>query len=130
MHLRMGASLETPAEHIATQIFDAIHQNVATKADLRETEARLQASIDSLRSDLKGEINSVQADLKGEMSAVRADLEGDVSTVRTDLKGDIASLRIEIERVRSELIRWVVGIGFAQVATLIAVWKLLPGAHP
>ena len=30
--------------------------------------------------------------------------------------------------MRSELIRWVVGIGFAQVATIIAVLKLAPGA--
>lgn len=34
------------AERIATEIFDAIHDNVATKADLRELELRLQARID------------------------------------------------------------------------------------
>ena len=30
------------AERIATGIYDAIHDNVATKADLRETEQRLR----------------------------------------------------------------------------------------
>jgi hypothetical protein len=34
------------AEKIATEIFDAIHDNVATKADLRELELRLDARID------------------------------------------------------------------------------------
>jgi hypothetical protein len=34
------------AERIATEIFDAIHDNVATKADLREVELRLEARID------------------------------------------------------------------------------------
>jgi hypothetical protein len=34
------------AERIATEIFDAIHDNVATKADLRELELSLQARID------------------------------------------------------------------------------------
>ncbi len=34
------------AERIATEIFDAIHDNVATKTDLRELELRLEARID------------------------------------------------------------------------------------
>jgi hypothetical protein len=34
------------AERIATEIFDAIHDNVATKADLRELELSLHARID------------------------------------------------------------------------------------
>lgn len=94
--LENGGISRDAAEHIATEIFDAIHDHVATKTDVREAETRLQANIDE---------------------------------VRADLKGDIATLRIEIERVRSELIRWVVGIGFAQVATIIAVLKLAPGGH-
>jgi hypothetical protein len=36
------------AERIATEIFDAIHDNVATKADLRELELRLEARIDRI----------------------------------------------------------------------------------
>ncbi len=88
--LENGGISRDAAEHIATEIFDAIHDNVATKTDLREMETRLQENIDAVRADL----------------------------------------RIEIERVRSELIRWVVGIGFAQVATIIAVLKLAPGGHP
>ncbi|HEY3911490.1 MAG TPA: coiled-coil domain-containing protein [Stellaceae bacterium] len=102
-----------------TRGFDAIHDNVATKADLREMETRLQANIDAIRVDLRSDIDTVRSALKGEIGAVRA-----------DLKGDIATLRTEIERVRSELIRWVVGIGFAQVAMIIAVLKLAPGGHP
>jgi hypothetical protein len=117
--LENGGISRDAAEHIATEIFDAIHDNVATKADLRETETRLQASINAMRADLRGDIN-----------AVRVDLDGEISTVRADLKGDIATLLIEIERVRSELIRWVVGIGFAQTATIIGVLKLFAGAHP
>ncbi len=88
--LENGGISRDAAEHIATEIFDAIHDNVATKTDLREMETRLQTNIDAVRADL----------------------------------------RIETERVRSELIRWVVGIGFAQVATIIAVLKLAPGGHP
>jgi hypothetical protein len=31
---------------------------------------------------------------------------------------------------KAELVKWVVGVGFAQVATILAVLKLFPGAHP
>jgi len=41
------AKIDRPAaERIATEIFDAIHDNVATKTDLRELELRLESRID------------------------------------------------------------------------------------
>jgi hypothetical protein len=42
------------AERIATEIFDAIHDNVATKQDLRELELRLEARIDRVVIRLGG----------------------------------------------------------------------------
>jgi hypothetical protein len=44
------------AERIATQIFDAIHDSVATKQDLQLTEA-------ALRTELKTEITAVRAEI-------------------------------------------------------------------
>jgi hypothetical protein len=44
------------AERIATEIFDAIHDNVATKQDLQHMEAALKA-------ELKAEITAVRAEL-------------------------------------------------------------------
>jgi hypothetical protein len=40
------------AERIATEIFDAIHDNVATKQDLERAEAALGAQIAAVRADL------------------------------------------------------------------------------
>jgi hypothetical protein len=40
------------AERIASVIFDAIHDNVATKADLQRVEANLQAELASIRAEL------------------------------------------------------------------------------
>jgi hypothetical protein len=31
---------------------------------------------------------------------------------------------------KAELVKWVVRVGFAQVATILAVLKLFPAAHP
>jgi hypothetical protein len=32
--------------------------------------------------------------------------------------------------MKAELVKWVVEVGFAQVATILAVLKLFPTAHP
>jgi hypothetical protein len=45
-------------------------------------------------------------------------------------KTDIADLRREMAEMKTELVKWVVGVGFAQVATILAVLKLFPAAHP
>jgi hypothetical protein len=40
------------AERVASVIFDAIHDNVATKADVQNAEARLNAQVAGVRADL------------------------------------------------------------------------------
>ena len=46
--LEEGGIGRDAAEHIATEIIDAIHENVATKSDLRATEAALRSEIAAL----------------------------------------------------------------------------------
>ena len=45
-------------------------------------------------------------------------------------KIDVADLRREMAEVKAELVKWVVGVGFAQVLTILAVLKLFPATHP
>ena len=54
------------AERIATEIYDAIHDNVATKADLERVEAVLKADIVAVRTEL---------------AAVRAELAHKIDTM-------------------------------------------------
>ncbi len=51
------------AERIATEIFDAIHDSVATKSDLQAVEAAL-----------KIDLRAVEAALRAEMAALRAEM--------------------------------------------------------
>jgi hypothetical protein len=117
--LENGGIARGAAEQIATQIFDAIHDNVATKTDLRE-----------MASGFRADLRETEARLQADLRETEARLQTNIGSLRSEVNGEIGNLRIEIERVRSELIRWVVGIGFAQVATIIALLKLLPGTRP
>jgi len=54
--LEEGGIGRDAAEHIATEIIDAIHENVATKSDLQATET-------ALRTELRSEVAALRADL-------------------------------------------------------------------
>jgi hypothetical protein len=66
--------------------------------------------------------------------ALRQVQQVDLSDLAT--KSDIADLRrematkAELAEIKAELIKWVVGVGFAQVAMILAVLKLFPAGHP
>ena len=60
---------------------------------------------------------------KADLSAVEARLEATLHRVR-------AELETKIEQTRSDTIKWVVGVAFAQAAIILAVLRFLPGVHP
>jgi len=57
--LEEGGIARDAAEHIATEILDTIHDNVATKADVTAVRSELAA----VRSELKADIAAVRAEI-------------------------------------------------------------------
>src|SRR5579875_1948460 len=94
------------AETIASTIFDAIRENVATKADLQQAES-------ALRTDMAG----MQAELKADIAAVRAGLKADVAAVHTELRETEQRLEAQINRV-------VIRLG----GLAVVLWGLLVAA--
>jgi hypothetical protein len=110
------------AERIATEIFDAIHDSVATKADLERLES-------AARSDLERLETAMRSDLERLENATRSDLQA----VRTELKADIAALRAEMA-VRFTELEHRLTVRFASVMVvlmglLFAALRYLPPAH-
>jgi hypothetical protein len=54
----------------------------------------------------------------------------DLSNLAT--KADLANFatKTDLAELKADLIKWVVGIAFAEIATIIAILKLFPGGHP
>lgn len=77
--------------------------DLATQGHLRESELRLQKEIEQIRAELKL----------------------DIAQLRAELKLDIAQLRAEVERTKTDLLKWIVPLMFAQVAAIAALVKLL-----
>ncbi len=47
-------------------------------------------------------------------------------------KADLANFatKTDLAELKADLIKWVAGIAFAKIATIIAILKLFPGGHP
>jgi hypothetical protein len=58
--------------------------------------------------------------------------KADVVDLRREMatKIDLENVRREMAEIKAELIKWVVGIGFAQVAAILAVLRLFSSGHP
>lgn len=107
------------------------------EAGFSETQAEAVTGVlrDTREFDLSQLATKVDlAGVKAELSAVR----NEIAVLRNELRAEIAAMRTElemridakIEAAKSEMIKWVVGVGFAQVATILAVLRLFPGGHP
>lgn len=65
------------AERIATEIFDAIHENVATKTDV----ARLETRIEQVESALGGRISAVESGVRAEIRELELRLEARIDRI-------------------------------------------------
>ena len=99
LKLQRAGFTEEQVEALA-EYFD---EQLATKADLAAAEARLNTTIERVR--------------------------GEIELVRGEAKATEARLEIKIEQARADTIKWVIGVGFAQAATILAVLRPFPG-HP
>jgi chaperonin cofactor prefoldin len=118
----------------------------ATKGDIIGLERRLDTveyKIDTLdRRTGAIEIRLDAVEIRLDAVEIRLDavehkvdmLDGKIDTTRSDLerKMDVlhSDLLAKIAEGKAETIKWVVGIGFAQIATILTVLKLFPGVRP
>jgi phage host-nuclease inhibitor protein Gam len=105
------------AETIASTIFDAIRENVATKADLQQAESALRTDMAGMQAELKADIAAVHAGLKADIAALRAELKADVAAVHTEL-------RETEQRLEAQINRMVIRLG----GLAVVLWGLLVAA--
>jgi hypothetical protein len=83
-HAIEDAGIErSKAERVASVIFDAIHDNVATKADVQALGAELKATITA------------------QVGSIRGELKSDITGVRSILASEIGRLDTRIDRLDS-----------------------------
>ena len=127
---------EKQAETLAEEHVALLNDNLATKTDLADVEARLKADIEALRLATGADLAKVEAGLKADIARVEGSLkadiarvEADIARVETGLKADIArveaGLKADIEAVKADLLKWMFGAMIAQGGLIVALVKLL-----
>jgi len=131
--LKAAGMGEREARALAEGLDQALREEVATRTDLAAVKTELAADIVAVRTDLA----AVKTELAADIVAVRTDLAADIAAVRTELAAVKTELAAEIVAVRTELkadiaavkhdmLRWMVGMAFAQVGLTVALVRLLP----
>jgi hypothetical protein len=94
----------------------------ATKSDIGDLDRKIEAT----RSDIEIKLS----DLGRKLDTTRTDLELAIEKVRHEIEKVRHDIELKIAEGKAETIRWVVGVGFAQVAMILAVLRLFPSVHP
>jgi Fe2+ transport system protein B len=102
----------------------------ATASDVdaakREILMQLESQISATRSDLEAQIGSVKSDLEAQIGSVKSDLDARVGSVKSDLEAQITSteerLRLEIEKMRRQMLQWMLGIA-AFITVLLTLFE-------
>jgi hypothetical protein len=71
---------------------------------------------------------ATRTDVKSEVASLRADIA--LIAAKLDNIATNYATKAELSDMRTDIIRWVFGLMFAQAALIIALIKLLPGGHP
>ena len=96
-------------------------QELKLTKEIKEVELKLTKEIEQVRSDLTKEIEQVRADLTKEIEQVRSDLTKEIEQVRFDLRLEIEKVRVEIQEVKSSILKWLIGLLITQTITIIGV---------
>jgi phage host-nuclease inhibitor protein Gam len=114
-----GAGLKSgDAERIATEIYEAIHDNVATKTDIAALRTEVKTDIAALRTEVKADIAALRTEVKTDIAALRTEVKTDIAALRTEVKTDTAALRTELRELELRLTLRL-GAAIAVVAGLL-----------
>jgi hypothetical protein len=109
---------------MATLTFDKLaYVDRLQAAGMGEREARaLAEGLDqALREEVatKTDIAAVKTELAADIAALKTELSADITALKTELSADIAA-------VKHDVLRWIVGMAFAQVGLTVALIRFLP----
>lgn len=105
---------------MATLTFDKLaYVDRLQAAGVGEREARALA--DGLDQALREEVAT-----KTDLTAVKTELSADIASVRTELVTLRTELKGDIAATKHDMLRWMVGMAFGQVALTVTLIRFLP----
>lgn len=100
------------AEAHAEALADVLELNFFSKKEAETSYDKLSNKIDQL--DIK--INYVKTEIQQDVNQVKTEIQQDINHVKTEMQQDINHVKID-------MIKWVIGVAFAQTALILSVLK-------
>ena len=137
---------EAQAETVVRQRVRLLERNLATKADIAETNAGIEtlrqetkadiaatnASIETLRQETKADIAATNASIETLRQETKVDIaatNANIETLRQETRANIETLRQETEKLialgKNDIVKWVVGANLGVATMIVAAIKLL-----
>ncbi len=116
---------EREARALAEGLDQALREEVATKTDI----AAVKTDLAAVKTELSAEIAAVKTELSVDIAAVNTRLttvDTRLTTVDTRLTTVEHKLQVEIQTAKHDVLRWVVGMAFAQTGLTVALIRFLP----
>ena len=121
--LKEAGAPEPVAEAIAEVLResrDFDFSQIATKADIEQLRLATKADIEQLRLATKTDVEQLRLAAKADIEQLRLATKADVEQLRLATKADLSELK-------SEVLKWVIGLMIAQTAAIVALVKLILG---
>jgi hypothetical protein len=96
-----------------------------SKAGFTDAQMKARAEYFDPQMATKANVEEIRFDI----GKVRSDLSLEIEKIRSDLKQKIAVVDLRISESKVDVIKWVAGPLIAQGAAMVALIRLLPGAH-
>jgi hypothetical protein len=89
-------------------------------------ESKVERKFEEKRITLatKEDLLNTKSDLELKIEQVKSDLELKIEQVKSDLELKIGQLDVKIERVKSDIIKWMFLFWIGQLASLIAILQI------
>jgi hypothetical protein len=120
--LKAAGMGEREARALAEGLDQALREEVATKTDLAAVKTELAADIAAVKTELAADIAAVKTELAADIAAVKVDIAG----VKADLVAVKHGLQVDLQATKHDMLRWMVGMAFAQTGLTVALIRFLP----
>ena len=116
---------EQQAETLAEEHVALLNANLATKTDVEALQQGTKAGIEALQQGTKAGIEALRQETKAGIEALRQETKAGIEALRQETKAEIAKVETRMEAIKSDLMKWMIGLLIAQGGLIIALVKLL-----
>lgn len=98
---------EKQAEVLAKEQVALLNDNLASKQDIKALRQGTKQDIEALRQETKQSIEALRQETKQDIDALRQETKQSIEVMRVEVKRDLALLQRDIERIKSDLVKWM-----------------------